>query len=420
LKTDTCLSAFIALLMSAVLTAPVHAAADGKESSQVWRARLVKCDPSSTGVQESAGLVGLGAVLLERGFAVAAGAIRKGIAAAGKDKSVSFIADHPAYLVRMDANRMRHDLRCVVIARGTPLAPFETASNPPTIDNANQAVQASVRNGLAALGLSGVSFYANVAFKPSDDGAATRAVVTQLYYPRRLFAGRGSAVRTLNVTAVVTAPGQDKSMLAASLTFEDLATRAALVHDDNGLEAKSAVGWFVTPKVELSESQKRRSGFAYPVNLLHGAGCLSGRRDLEGGHRGREAGTAARKPRRRPGCRAGRLPEGHRRLFPRHGHTGRRLHRLRDRTHGEQPRQSLGGLFRRRLRLPHARGRPHPGHAGAFPGNHARAGDLPGTGRLNAWGMDVRHSRPHPRPKAPTMNKKARARRRAARLKSIR
>ena len=267
MKTDTCLSAFIALLMSAVLTAPVHAAADGKESSQVWRARLVKCDPSSTGVQESAGLVGLGAVLLERGFAVAAGAIRKGIAAAGKDKSVSFIADHPAYLVRMDANRMRHDLRCVVIARGTPLAPFETASNPPTIDNANQAVQASVRNGLAALGLSGVPFYANVAFKPSDDGAATRAVVTQLYYPRRLFAGRGSAVRTLNVTAVVTAPGQDKSMLAASLTFEDLATRAALVHDDNGLEAKSSVGWFVTPKVELSESQKRRSGFAYPVNL---------------------------------------------------------------------------------------------------------------------------------------------------------
>lgn len=232
----------------------------------VWRAETVSCGIGAGPVKEFAGAA-LAAVLLERGFDMLASTVRRAVTAAGQDKSVHFDAVKATYLADLPFGSTQPRSRnCVAIARGQPLAAGTDGAAPAFLEQATSAQKTEVKSDLKQLGLAQVDFYARMAFERSEDEVATRAALIYLYYPVRLYPGRGSAERALNIAATIVVPGGKEALFAGTLTLDEPATSPAL-RADAGALAKNAIGWFPSPSVTLSEEQKKTSGRKVPVNL---------------------------------------------------------------------------------------------------------------------------------------------------------
>lgn len=239
------------------------------DDAYVWKTDTVPCGIGNGPVVESAGLALLAPVLLERGFDLLASTIRKAIQTAAEDKQTTIETKNASYLVELkNINSISDSVKgCVVVVYGKPSTLGGIAPAPSFLSSdADTATKTSVKSDLARLSMSEVAFYARVAFEQSSDRVATRAVLKQIYYPRRLYSGRSSAERVLSIAVTVTQPGDDKAILAGTLTLENLSTSPILIFG-SAVDSKNAIGWFPTPMIELSAEQKATTGEKVPVNL---------------------------------------------------------------------------------------------------------------------------------------------------------
>ncbi len=263
-------STAIVFLFLMGLSCEAESAKKNKAEVYVWKTDIVPCGIGNGPVVESAGLAALAPVLLERGFDLLASTIRKAIQTAAEDKQTTIEVKSASYLVELKNLKSPpadSAKGCVVVAYGKPSSPGGIASALSFLpSDADTATRTSVKSDLARLSMSEVAFYARVAFEQSSDQVATRAVLKQIYYPDRLYSGRSSAERVLSVAVIITQPGDDKAVLAGTLTLENLSTSPILILG-SAVDSKNAIGWFPTPTIELSAQQKATTGEKVPVNL---------------------------------------------------------------------------------------------------------------------------------------------------------
>ncbi|MET4728510.1 hypothetical protein ABIE09_002320 [Lysobacter enzymogenes] len=248
-------------------------AAHGAARAQVdyvWRAETVPCEAGNGVVVESALLTALVPTLLERGFSMLASGVRSAIKNAAQDKSETFSLSNATYLASVSTQNgpgkaVVEPRGCIAIARGRPIADGDAAAAPAFLAQASSQQRPTIAKDLGALKLADVDFYAHIAFESSKDAVATRARLRHLYYPVRLYSGRASAARALSIAATVALPGQKEALYAATLTVKNPVPAPVL--NDSVARAESEIGWFPTPKVELSDQQKKKTGPAVPVNL---------------------------------------------------------------------------------------------------------------------------------------------------------